>query len=76
MPGSERPLDDITGEIIDASIRLHKALRPGLLESVYEVVLARDIERRGPLANSSFRLNMTGPNFVIVYASNSLSNLG
>lgn len=47
MPGAERPLDDITGGIIDAAIRLHKALGPGLLESVYEVVLARDLERRG-----------------------------
>ena len=47
MPGSERPLDDVTGEIIDAAIQLHKALGPGLLESVYEVVLARDLERRG-----------------------------
>ena len=47
MPGSERSLDEITGEIIDAAIRLHKALGAGLLESVYEVVLARDLERRG-----------------------------
>jgi GxxExxY protein len=42
-----RELDEITGAIIDASIKIHKDLGPGLLESVYEVVLARSLERRG-----------------------------
>jgi hypothetical protein len=31
-----RELDDITGNIVDASLRIHRALGPGLLESVYE----------------------------------------
>lgn len=39
--------DPITAEIVDASYKLHIALGPGLLESVYETVLARDLERRG-----------------------------
>ncbi len=42
-----RPLDDVTGEIVAAAFRLHTGLGPGLLESVYEAVLARDLERRG-----------------------------
>src|SRR5439155_17165893 len=42
-----KELDDITGAIIDAAIKIHKDLGPGLLESVYEVVLARSLERRG-----------------------------
>jgi iron complex transport system substrate-binding protein len=42
-------LDDITGAIVDASVKLHTKLGPGLLESVYEVVLARDLARRGLL---------------------------
>jgi GxxExxY protein len=42
-----RELDEITGAIVDASIHIHKDLGPGLLESVYEVVLARSLERRG-----------------------------
>lgn len=33
--------------MIDASIQIHRDLGPGLLESVYEVVLARSLERRG-----------------------------
>jgi GxxExxY protein len=42
-----RELDEITGAVIDASIQIHRDLGPGLLESVYEVVLARSLERRG-----------------------------
>jgi len=41
------PLDDITGAIVDSAYRLHTGLGPGLLESVYEMVLARDLERQG-----------------------------
>jgi len=40
-------LDDITGAIVDSAVRIHKELGPGLLESVYEVVLTRVLERRG-----------------------------
>ena len=40
-------LDDITGAIVDSAMGIHKELGPGLLESVYEVVLASALERRG-----------------------------
>jgi iron complex transport system substrate-binding protein len=40
-------LDDITGAIVDAAIKIHIDLGPGLLESVYEVVLAKALEKRG-----------------------------
>ena len=40
-------LDDITGEIIAASIKLHRELGPGLLESVYEKILERVLTKRG-----------------------------
>ena len=42
-----RDLDDITETIIDAAIQIHRDLGPGLLESVYEAVLARALEKRG-----------------------------
>lgn len=42
-----RTLDEVTGEIIDASIKLHQDLGPGLLESVYEVILEKVLVRRG-----------------------------
>jgi GxxExxY protein len=42
-----KPLDDITGAIVDSAMKIHMELGPGLLESVYEAVLARALERRG-----------------------------
>jgi len=33
-------LNRISGDVLDLSIRLHRELGPGLLESVYETVLA------------------------------------
>lgn len=40
-------LDDITGAIIDASLRIHRKPGPRLLESVYETLLADALRRRG-----------------------------
>jgi GxxExxY protein len=42
-----KELDDITGAIIEEALKIHRELGPGLLESVYEAVLARALERRG-----------------------------
>ena len=33
--------------VIDAAITIHRILGPGLLESVYEVILAYELENRG-----------------------------
>ena len=33
--------------IVDAAVQIHRELGPGLLERVYEVVLARELEHRG-----------------------------
>lgn len=40
-------LDDITGAIIDTALKIHTDLGPGLLESVYEIVLSKEIQKRG-----------------------------
>lgn len=44
-----RPLrtNDITATIIDAAIEVHRRLGPGLLESVYQAVLAHELRKRG-----------------------------
>jgi len=42
-----KPLDEITGAIVDTAMEIHMELGPGLLESVYEVVLARSLDKRG-----------------------------
>jgi iron complex transport system substrate-binding protein len=40
-------LNIISGVVIDECVRIHRELGPGLLESVYETVLAGALERRG-----------------------------
>jgi len=42
-----KDIDQITGEIIDCTYHIHTELGPGLLESVYEAVLAKRLEQRG-----------------------------
>jgi GxxExxY protein len=42
-------LNAITGNIIDAAIKVHKVLGPGLFESVYEEVLAYELIKRSML---------------------------
>jgi GxxExxY protein len=39
--------NDIAKEIVDAAFKAHTVLGPGLLESVYEAVLAYELEKRG-----------------------------
>ena len=39
--------NEITGVIIDTAIEVHRRLGPGLLESVYRVVLAHELTKRG-----------------------------
>ena len=40
-------INDVTGQIIDAAMRVHSALGPGLLESTYEACLAFELAERG-----------------------------
>jgi GxxExxY protein len=40
-------VERVAKEIVDAAFKVHKTLGPGLLESVYEVCLARELELRG-----------------------------
>jgi GxxExxY protein len=47
VPDHAPGIDEITAHIVDAALRIHRQLGPGLLESVYETVLCRVLERRG-----------------------------
>jgi len=40
-------IDEITAAVIHCSVGIHRELGPGLLESVYEAVLAGALEREG-----------------------------
>jgi iron complex transport system substrate-binding protein len=39
--------NEISGDVVDAAVKLHQRLGPGLLESVYEMILAAALIRRG-----------------------------
>jgi GxxExxY protein len=39
--------NEIAAQIVDAAYKIHTRLGPGLLESVYEVVLAHELKKRG-----------------------------
>ncbi len=42
-----KQLDQVTGGIVDAAVKLHQGLGPGLLESVYQALLLKELIRRG-----------------------------
>jgi GxxExxY protein len=40
-------INEITGIIVDSAMKVHTALGPGLLESVYERCLVHELRKRG-----------------------------
>jgi GxxExxY protein len=73
--------NEIAQIIVDAALKVHKALGPGLLESVYERVLSHELQKRGlevniqvvvPIVyegmvfNEAFRADLIVENKVIV----------
>ena len=52
-------IDDISAEVVDAAIGVHRELGPGLLESVYEMVLAGELERRGLKVDRQVPIDVT-----------------
>ena len=59
--------NSVAKEIVDVAYRMHTVLGPGLFESVYEAVLASELEKRGlrltrqqpiPLAYDGTRFEM------------------
>ncbi len=43
----EEKIEQIASDVVDASVKLHMKLGPGLLESVYEVILCKELQKRG-----------------------------
>ena len=39
--------NDVAKQVVDAAFKIHTTLGPGLLESVYEAVLAYELKQRG-----------------------------
>ncbi len=50
--------NEIGTVIIDTSIKIHKELGPGLLESVYEVILAYELEKKGLIVQRQVPINI------------------
>ncbi|HEY3411512.1 MAG TPA: GxxExxY protein [Armatimonadota bacterium] len=42
-----RTVNEISGAIVDAALKVHSALGPGLLEKAYEVCLVHELQSRG-----------------------------
>jgi GxxExxY protein len=76
-----KTIDNISGDILDVSIRMHRQLGPGLMESVYEIVLAGklldlgysverqrpiDIEFEGRRFEAAFRIDLLVDERVLV----------
>lgn len=76
-----RDIDAISGDVLDVALRLHRDLGPGLLESVYEAVLAArltqigyevarqqpvDIDFEGVRINGAFKIDLLIDNRLIV----------
>jgi len=40
-------LNEITGKIIEFSIKVHKSLGPGMLEGAYEICLTHELVKHG-----------------------------
>jgi iron complex transport system substrate-binding protein len=45
--GGAEEVNSITGKVIECAIEIHRNLGPGLLESVYEAILARKLTQYG-----------------------------
>ena len=40
-------VNEVSGQVVDAAMKVHTALGPGLLESAYEACLVHELEKRG-----------------------------
>jgi GxxExxY protein len=49
-------INEVSGEVVDAAIKVHSALGPGLLESAYEVCLLYELSKRGLRAQRQVEL--------------------
>jgi GxxExxY protein len=40
-------IDEVSGQVVDAAMKVHSALGPGLLEGAYEACMAYELRKRG-----------------------------
>ena len=49
-------INDVTGVVVDAALKVHSVLGPGLLESAYQACLAYELRKRGLEVITQFEL--------------------
>lgn len=57
--------NEVSGAILDAAIKVHRTLGPGLLESVYEVALAYELRQRGHTVERQVMIPITYEGIVL-----------
>ncbi|MDQ3193658.1 MAG: GxxExxY protein, partial [Bacteroidota bacterium] len=77
----ENGMNMLSGIILDSSIEVHKSLGPGLLESVYEICLCKELDLRkinyerqvlipivykGEKVNSEYKIDLIVEDAIIV----------
>ncbi len=50
--------NEITGIIIDSAYKIHKNIGPGLLESVYQVILVYELKQRSLLVEAEVPIHV------------------
>ena len=60
-----RDLEEISGDVLNCAIQLHRDLGPGLLENVYEVILAAMLREKGYRVETQTKLEIQYKNLVI-----------
>jgi len=66
--------NEIAKVIVDAAMKVHKALGPGLLESVYERVLCRQLRKRGLEVKCQVPIPITYEDMVFDPSGTSVNN--
>ena len=51
--------NEITGDVLDAAIKIHRRFGPGMLESVYERLLEAELVKRGHTVERQKQVSMT-----------------
>lgn len=51
--------NELATVVVDAALKVHRALGPGLLESVYELVLAHELEQAGLAVQRQLEMPVT-----------------
>ena len=60
-----RDLEEISGDVLDCAVQLHRDLGPGLLESVYEAILTAMLEEKGYRIETQRSVEIRYKNLVI-----------